>query len=151
MAEARQASLSELAKFGFVELSTTVSKLEQLVKLVGDPARTSVAQLALCADPDQALNALIDFAERDKTIIKRILGKPDSALRLCLLFGASSALTDFLRRHPAQLATFEKSSAKLATAEELNATITAAAAAAPRSCESAQLQLAMPSPSWTFA
>jgi len=130
MADARQASLSELAKYGFAELSGTMSKLDQLVKLVGDPGRTSIAQLMLCADPDQALNALLDFAEQDKNRIKKLLTKNESALRLCLLFGASSALTDFVRRRPEQLAAFEKPAAKLATAAELNDALASAAASA---------------------
>ena len=127
MADARQASLSELAKFGFAELSTTIAKLDQLVKLVGDPARAAVAQLAKVADPDQALNALLDFAELDKNRTKKLLSKSDAAARLCLLVGASSALTDFVRRHPEQLAIFEKPSTALATARELNATLMQAA------------------------
>lgn len=126
MADARQASLSELAKYGFAELSTTVAKLDLLVKLVGDAGRTAVTYLALCADPDQALNALLHFAEKDKARLKKLLSKNESALRLCLLFGASSALTDFVRRYPDQLASFEKPAGALATADELNATLTQA-------------------------
>ncbi|MEO0024595.1 MAG: hypothetical protein RL196_1036 [Actinomycetota bacterium] len=126
MADARQASLSELAKYGFAELSTTVAKLDLLVKLVGDAGRTAVTYLALSADPDQALNALLDFAEKDKARLKKLLSKNESALRLCLLFGASSALTDFVRRYPEQLASFEKPAGALATADELNAALTQA-------------------------
>ena len=109
MADARQASLSELAKYGFAELSTTIAKLDELVKLIGDPARSAVAHLALVADPDQALNGLLTFAEVDKARIRKLLGRSESALNICRLFGASSALTDFLRRHPEQLSLLEKS------------------------------------------
>ena len=126
MADARQASLSELAKYGFAELSTTIAKLDQLVKIIGDAGRTAVSQLAQCADPDQALNSLLDFADLDKARLKKLLSKSDSALRLCLLFGASSALTDFVRRHPEQLAAFERPSTKLSTASDLNATLVTA-------------------------
>jgi glutamate-ammonia-ligase adenylyltransferase len=105
----RPAGLSEFAKYGFADLSGTIDKLDQLIKLVGDAGRSSVAALALCPDPDQALNALLDFAERDKAVAKRLLNKHDSAVRFCAVLGASKALTDFVRRHSEALAVFEKS------------------------------------------
>lgn len=104
----RPTGLSEFAKYGFVDLSGTIAKLDQLVKLVGDSGRSAVAALALSPDPDQALNSLLDFAERDKTVIKKLLHKHESAVRLCAVFGASKSLTDFLRRHPDVLSVFEK-------------------------------------------
>jgi glutamate-ammonia-ligase adenylyltransferase len=107
----RPTGLSEFAKYGFVDLSGTVAKLDQLVKLVGDSGRSAVAALATVPDPDQALNALLDFAERDKSSVKRLLSKHDSAVRLCGILGASKALTDFLRRNPDSLSVFEKSHA----------------------------------------
>ncbi len=140
MADARQASLSELAKYGFAQLSTTIAKLDQLVKAVGDPGRTAITPLSLSADPDQALNALLDFAERDKARTKRLLSKPDSALRLCLLLGASSALTDFVRLHPEQLETFDRPNNKLATVSELNSAVTSAAASVLKNVDLADPQ-----------
>jgi glutamate-ammonia-ligase adenylyltransferase len=104
----RPAGLSEFAKYGFADLSGTVAKLDQLVSLVGDSGRSAVAALAASPDPDQALNALLDFAERDRASIKKLLHKHDTAVRFCSLLGASKALTDFLRRHPDALAVFEK-------------------------------------------
>ena len=104
----RPSGLSEFAKYGFADLTGTVGKLDQLVKLVGDSGRSAVAALALSLDPDQALNGLLDLAERDKASAKKLLGKHDSAVRLCAILGASKALTDFLRRVPEALAVFEK-------------------------------------------
>lgn len=104
----RPAGLSEFAKFGFADLSGTIGKLDELVKLVGDSGRSAVAALALSPDPDQALNSLLDFAERDKGAVKRLLQKHDQAVRLCAVLGASKALTDFLRRHPDAMQVFEK-------------------------------------------
>ena len=108
MDNARSGSLSELARFGFSDLSGTVVKLDQLVKLVGDSGRSAVASLAKSADPDQALNALLWLIELDKAKVKKLLSKADSADRLCLVLGASSALADFIRRNPQQLSAFEK-------------------------------------------
>ena len=107
----RPAGLSEFARYGFVDLSGTIGKLDQLVKLVGDSGRSAVAALALSPDPDQALNALLDFAERDKAAVKKLLHKHDQAVRFCAVLGASKALTDFLRRHPDALQVFEKAHA----------------------------------------
>jgi glutamate-ammonia-ligase adenylyltransferase len=105
----RPTGLSEFAKYGFADLSGTISKLDQLVALVGDAGRSSIAALALCADPDQALNALLDFAERDKATVRKLLNKHDVAVRFCAVLGASKALTDFIRRYPDAIGTFEKS------------------------------------------
>jgi len=106
-------SLTELARLGFTELEATIGKLDQLVKLVGDGGRLALASLAKSGNPDQALNALLALAELDRARLKHLLKKNDSADRLCLVLGASSALVDFLRRHPDQLELFEKPFARL--------------------------------------
>ncbi|WP_296646280.1 bifunctional [glutamine synthetase] adenylyltransferase/[glutamine synthetase]-adenylyl-L-tyrosine phosphorylase [Rhodoluna sp.] len=115
----RDLGLSELARFGFVDLGSTMAKLDQLVKLVGDPGRSALAALGATADPDQALNALLFLAESNTAKIKALLKKDDSARRLCLLLGASSAFTDFLMRHPSQLDVFEKPAPSLTTAAQM--------------------------------
>jgi glutamate-ammonia-ligase adenylyltransferase len=109
MATARSGgSLTELARYGFTDLSGTVAKLDALVQLVGDSGRAAVASLAKSANPDQALNALLSLGDLERVRIKKLLGKSDSADRLCLVLGASSAMVDFLRRHPSMLEHFEK-------------------------------------------
>lgn len=104
----RGMGLSELARFGFADLSSTMNKLDQLVKLVGDSGRSALADLALSADPDQALNGLLFLAEAGPSEIKGLLKRADSSRRLCLLLGASSALGDFVKRHRPALKLFEK-------------------------------------------
>lgn len=104
----RTEGLSELARYGFVDLSATVGKLDELVALVGDSGRAALASLGATADPDQALNGLLSLASEHKDKVRSLLKKPDAAARLCKLLGGSSALTDFLRRHPANLIVFEK-------------------------------------------
>lgn len=104
----RSEGLTELARYGFVELSSTLGKLDELVSMVGDSGRAALAALGSVADPDQALNGLLFLAAENKNQIKGLLKKPDSAKRLCSVLGASSALTDFLRRHPENLDLFEK-------------------------------------------
>ena len=114
-------SLTELAKFGFVELSQTLTKLDQLVKLVGDAGRSALASLGRAANPDQALNYLLTLAEVDKAKIKKLLGKEDSATRLCLLLGASEALADLVRRRPELLSNFDKPIDELKSVSDLTA------------------------------
>jgi len=101
-------SLTELARLGFTDLTATIGKLDDLVKVAGDGGRLALASLAKSGNPDQALNALLFLAENEPKRLKQILKKNDSADRLCLVLGASSALVDYLRRYPEALALFEK-------------------------------------------
>jgi glutamate-ammonia-ligase adenylyltransferase len=118
--------LSELARYGFTDLSGTLSKLDQLVKLVGDAGRVALSSLAKSANPDQALNYLLTLAEIDKSRIKKLLNKEDSATRLCLLLGASEALADLVRRKPEFLKHFEKSISNLKSSTEYNTSLLSA-------------------------
>jgi glutamate-ammonia-ligase adenylyltransferase len=126
MTEARSSSLSELARFGFVDLSATVSKLDDLVKLVGDSGRSALASLGFSANPDQALNYLLALGEIDKPRIKKLLSKADSATRLCRVLGASEAMGDLLRRRPDLLSSFEKPIERLKSAAELRDSLVSA-------------------------
>lgn len=117
------ASLTELARFGFSDLGSTIGKLDSLVSKIGDSGRSSLASLAKAANPDQALNALLDLADLDKAKLKKLLGKEESADRLCITIGASSALVDFLRRRPELLAIFEKPVSSLLDQKQLTENI----------------------------
>ena len=113
MSSANDLGLAELARLGFAELNGTISKLNTLVELVGDAGRAALSPLSQAANPDQALNALLSLAEANNAQIKKLLRNADSASRLCLSLGASSAMVDFVQRHPESLAVFDKSGAKL--------------------------------------
>lgn len=127
MADARSFGLSELARLGFVELEATIKKLDQLVAMVGDSGRSALDPLSRSASPDQALNALLDLAELAKADVKKLLKNADSAERLIFCLGASSALVDFLRRHPSALSILDKSQAKLPDIDSLKKTFVASA------------------------
>ena len=105
------ATLTELAKLGFTDLSGTVAKLDQLVAKIGDAGRTSLAQISQSASPDQALNALLDLADLEPKVLKKLLGRESSAKNVVFVLGASSALVDFIRRRPQALSLLEKVSA----------------------------------------
>lgn len=93
---------------GFLDLEGTIGKLDALVKKVGDSGRSAFAAISQAASPDQALNGLLDLSDIDIKGVKKLLAKQSSAERFILTIGASSALIDFLRRHPQSLAIFEK-------------------------------------------
>jgi len=119
VADSRSLGLSELARLGFTELEGTLVKLDQLVALVGDVGRMALAPLAQAANPDQALNALLELASVDKVALRRILRHPESSRRLILTMGASSALVDFIRRCPESLGVFDKADVRLPNLESM--------------------------------
>ncbi len=100
-------ALASLAKYGFTDLDGTIAKLDELVALVGDAGRSSLASISKSANPDQALDYLIRISRDGKTAVKKVLSKEESALRLCKLLGASSALAEYVQLNPALLSLFE--------------------------------------------
>jgi glutamate-ammonia-ligase adenylyltransferase len=106
----RSNPLSELARLGFEELSESLSKLDQLVELIGDSGNTALNPLANSASPDRALDALLRLVEIDSKRLEKLLNGPEQALRLCRLLGASDAMAEFLIRNPKQLDCFDTES-----------------------------------------
>lgn len=101
-------ALASLARYGFTDLDGTIAKLDELVALVGDSGRSSLASVSKSANPDQALDYLIRLSRENKAAVKKVLSKEEHALRLCKLFGASSALAEFVQLNPGVLAEFDK-------------------------------------------
>jgi glutamate-ammonia-ligase adenylyltransferase len=102
----RATGLSELARYGFEDLSATVGKLDQLVALVGDWGHAALQPLSKAASPDRALDRLIRIAQHHS--LSKILAKPEFSLRLCRILGASDGLGEFIERHPVTLEIFAK-------------------------------------------
>jgi [glutamine synthetase] adenylyltransferase / [glutamine synthetase]-adenylyl-L-tyrosine phosphorylase len=100
MVNRRTNPLSELARYGFEELSEALANLDRLIQLVGDRARPAVIPLSLSASPDRALRFLIRFAEENQKLAAKLLGNEGSAKRVCALTGASDAMADLLIRRP---------------------------------------------------
>ena len=113
-------SLANLARFGFVDLEATIAKLDNLVSLVGDAGRSSLAYLTKAASPDLALDQLILLAEIDKAKVKKLLSKEETGTRLAKVLGSSTALFEHLQRNMQDLELFEKSFASLPTKSELD-------------------------------
>jgi hypothetical protein len=61
---ARQESLglSDYARYGFAELEATARNINELETLIGTSCRENLKTLSAVANPDQALESLIDFS-----------------------------------------------------------------------------------------
>lgn len=93
--------LGGLARAGFLDLAAARDRLMELVARLGVGTGTVLS----CFDrtvgaPNEALAALCRIAERDAGRLRAVLGDPVAGRRLALVLGASSALGDFLVRHP---------------------------------------------------
>jgi glutamate-ammonia-ligase adenylyltransferase len=113
--------LSELAKFGFEELSEALSNLDKLIELIGDRARVAVVPLSRSASPDRALRFLIRLAEQQPKLVSKLLANDSAGIRLCALAGASDALAEHITKRPELTENFFKPAA-LPTRFELPAT-----------------------------
>ena len=100
MSRERSNPLSELARYGFEELSEALKNLDRLIELIGDRARVAVVPLSSSGSPDSALRFLIRFAEEQPKLVAKLIGSESSARRLCAIAGASDALADQMVRRP---------------------------------------------------
>jgi glutamate-ammonia-ligase adenylyltransferase len=107
MALERTTSLSELAGYGFINLEPALKNLEELVALIGDRVRPSLAFVAKAQNPDQSLELLLRLSRNHTGPIKSFCAKASHLERLCLILGASSALFEFLDRHIEHLSLLE--------------------------------------------
>lgn len=95
-------SRMQLARLGFAELSETLALLSRECD-AHNWALSILDRLRTAADPDAALQQLLDLAERCPDLTQA----DDHALdRLILLLGGSTGLGDFLLRSPEELAWF---------------------------------------------
>lgn len=99
MALERSTGLSELAGYGFINLEPALANLEELVELIGDRVRPSLAFVAKAQNPDQSLELLLRLARSHARELKSFASSSDALARLCLVLGASTALFEFLERH----------------------------------------------------
>jgi glutamate-ammonia-ligase adenylyltransferase len=92
-----------LARLGFVDADRSAACIERL----GEHADALVHLLASTADPDQAIDYLVDLADRvadeggsREELLSALVDDEGTAMRLLSVLGASSALGDHLLRHP---------------------------------------------------
>ena len=101
-------SLQSLARAGFVELGAARDAIEEASREYGADAATVARAFDGCADPDQALTAVLSLLRRDPGRMSDVLADPVVTRRLLAVLGVSSGLAAFLERHPDRLSLFEE-------------------------------------------
>lgn len=96
-------SLTELARTGFLELSSAASGLAEFEELSGASARALLPDFATAADVDSALASLIALLRQAPEQTLAVLGEPDAARRLIRVLGASEGLAEFFLRRPEEM------------------------------------------------
>ena len=89
----------KLLRAGFQRADQAAQQLDRL----GDHRASLLTILGRSADPDLALDGLVDLAERvddPAALLQEIADDEGTAMRLLSVLGASTALADHLRRHP---------------------------------------------------
>ncbi len=97
----RQHSLGDFARAGFLELSDARTSITELSALADVSVSTLLEAFWYSGDPDAALARVTELLERHPKLLAGldVVGWQ----RLCLLFGASTALGSFFTRRPERL------------------------------------------------
>ena len=106
MALKRNTRLSDLAGFGFTDLTKVQTNLAALSELLSFNGVDLLDSIGSTQNPDQCLELLVRLARNHGVKLTAII-KNDSALaRLCKVLGASIGLFEFLSREPRALEMF---------------------------------------------
>ncbi|HEU5223176.1 MAG TPA: bifunctional [glutamine synthetase] adenylyltransferase/[glutamine synthetase]-adenylyl-L-tyrosine phosphorylase [Candidatus Lumbricidophila sp.] len=124
-------SLGLLAKAGFTDLSAAAQGLRTLAERLGCAPESLADALGHAADPDDALASLNRLAERAPGELSPLIGDPDSAARVCRVFGASRGLAEFFARHPGELDVLANAPTAPKSQTDASASLRAAVAAVP--------------------
>lgn len=119
MAQRDQSALSGLARAGFSRLTEARQWLTELSELLSIPAEEISPELRIAADPDAALNHLIDLERSHSGSVKACWGDRPQREALVRVLGASSGLAEFLLRHPEHLNVTSLTDAPMPTASEM--------------------------------
>lgn len=105
MSRPRANPLSELARFGFEELSGALAGLDKLVDLVGDAGHIALSPLSSSPSPDRSLQFLLRLAETEPKLVAKLVKSETAATRLLAVVGASDAMADQLlkRSHECEI------------------------------------------------
>lgn len=106
MVSPRKSGLSELARLGFVSLSESAQKLEELSVLTEPISNQTLFAISKSASPDRALDGLIRIAKGDAQGLNTVLASSMATERLCRVVGLSDGFSDFIERHTDALEQF---------------------------------------------
>ncbi|GAA3771146.1 bifunctional [glutamine synthetase] adenylyltransferase/[glutamine synthetase]-adenylyl-L-tyrosine phosphorylase [Microbacterium kribbense] len=130
MARADRASgLTALARAGFAQLAAAGEHLTELSEATGLARAALLEPVAVAADPDGALEALVLVARRDAAAVREVFGTATGAQAVWALVGASHGFGGFYLRHPDELADLTVARTRLPTAAELTGQLMDAVAA----------------------
>lgn len=127
----RELRLTDLARAGFQELTSSRDQLDELAACLSTSADSLLGAFSLAADPDVALVRARQLGDRHPQILASL--SETQLERLCILFGSSPALGDFFARQPERLGEILERGGRIISAEsaraELVASITVAVGA----------------------
>ncbi|WP_166983683.1 bifunctional [glutamine synthetase] adenylyltransferase/[glutamine synthetase]-adenylyl-L-tyrosine phosphorylase [Paramicrobacterium fandaimingii] len=119
MAQRDQSALSGLARVGFSRLTEARQSLTELSELLGIPADEISPEFRFAADPDAALNHLIDVERAHPGSVKGCWDARGQREALVRLVGASGGLAEFFLRHPEHLDVTSLTDVPMPTASEM--------------------------------
>ncbi|ASD22090.1 bifunctional glutamine-synthetase adenylyltransferase/deadenyltransferase [Cryobacterium sp. LW097] len=114
-----QLTLTDLARVGFADLGEARARLDEVGELGGPDPSDLFPLLTRAANPDAALFAVLSLVRQAPTEFVALRRHPGALQRLVLVSGASTGLTDFFLRHPAELAVLHEKTTAVAGLREL--------------------------------
>ncbi len=115
----RSSSLTHLARIGFSQLADAEARLVELEAAVGHDREVLTRDASRAADPDAALDGIIQITRRDADAVRRMFDHDRARRVLWAVFGASSGLADFFYRHPEELEFLSRAGDSLPSSAEL--------------------------------
>lgn len=125
----RSSALTDLARLGFTRLEHAEASLAELAQTTGLARDSLAADAGRAADPDDAVDALLQVARRAPAAVRAVLSSARGGPAVWAVMGASRGLADFYARHPQELADLAVPRDALPTAGEMAAEMLAAVAA----------------------
>lgn len=115
----RSSSLTHLARIGFSQLAEAEAQLVELEAAIGHDRAVITRDASSAADPDAALDGIIQITRRDADVVRRMFDHERARRVLWAVFGASSGLADFFYRHPEELDVLRAAGDSLPSSAEL--------------------------------
>ncbi|GAB3617068.1 bifunctional [glutamine synthetase] adenylyltransferase/[glutamine synthetase]-adenylyl-L-tyrosine phosphorylase [Okibacterium endophyticum] len=119
----QRTALTELARLGFAELGAVSALLDELNGLLPLDTPELLASFTGVADPDQALRELVALGRVDPDRLGAVVADAERRATLLKVIGASTGLSEFLQRHPAELDSVPRHVSSLPDRAELDASL----------------------------